>query len=72
MEKRELTALPGQIEALEHEQAEIGAHMSRRDYHLQGPDHARAARDRLQEISDELQRLYARWEALEARASGNS
>ena len=69
MEGRELTALPGQIEALEREQAEIGARMSEPDYHSGGVERMRADGERLSAIERELERLYARWETLEARVS---
>ncbi len=69
MEGRELAALPGQIEALEREQAEIGARMSERDYHSGGVERMRSDSERLRAIESELERLYERWEALEARVS---
>jgi len=68
MEGRELAALPAQIEALEGEQTEISTRMSQPDYHTQGPERVRADSQRLQDIDAQLQHLYARWEALEARA----
>ncbi|EQD45751.1 ATPase component of ABC transporter, partial [mine drainage metagenome] len=70
MAERELAALPAQIEALEHEQIEIGARMSQPDYRAQGPERARSDGQRLEDIEAQLQRLYERWEALEARARG--
>ncbi len=71
MEGRELTALPAQIEALEREQGEITARMSETTYHAQGQERIRADTRRLEEIEAELTAKYARWEALEARASGS-
>ena len=71
MEGRELAALPGQIEALEREQADIGARMSRPDYHSGGVERIRADGERLSAIATELERLYARWEELEARRSAS-
>ena len=70
MAERELAALPAQIEALEHEQMEIGARMSQPEYRAQGPERARSDAQRLEDIEAQLQRLYERWEALEARAGG--
>jgi ATP-binding cassette subfamily F protein uup len=67
LEGRELAALPGQIEALEREQAEIGVRMSKPGYHTGGVELIRADGERLREIGNELERLYERWEALEAR-----
>jgi ATP-binding cassette subfamily F protein uup len=67
MEGRELAALPGQIEALEREQSEIGARLSQPDYRDGGHERIRADGERLNELSAELERCYARWEELEAR-----
>ncbi len=67
MEGRELAALPGQIETLEREQTDIGARMSEAGYHSAGVEQMRADGERLQEIAAELERLYERWESLEAR-----
>ncbi len=67
MEGRELSALPGQIEALEREQAEIGARLSQPDYHNGDLARIRADAERLNALSAELERCYARWEELEAR-----
>ena len=67
MEGRELAALPGQIEALEREQAEIGARLSQPDYHNGGVERIRADGERLNSLTAELERCYARWEELEAR-----
>jgi ABC transport system ATP-binding/permease protein len=68
-EQRELTSLPGEIEALEQEQAAITARMSAPDYHLQGPQQIRADRKRLEEIEALLLTKFERWEALEAERS---
>ena len=67
MEGRELAALPGQIEALEQEQGEIGARLSQPDYQDGGHELIRADGQRLNELTAELERCYARWEELEAR-----
>ncbi len=67
MEGRELAALPGQIEALEQEQGEIGARLSQPDYQDGGHERIRADGTRLNELTAELERCYARWEELEAR-----
>ena len=71
MEGRELMALPEQIETLEREQSEITARMSEPAYHTRGPERIRADAQRLKDIECELAAKYARWEALEARSSGN-
>jgi len=65
-EQRELTLLPGEIEALEAEQAALTARMSAPDYHLQGAPQIRTDRKRLQEIETGLLAKFERWEALEA------
>jgi ATP-binding cassette subfamily F protein uup len=65
-EQRELTSLPGEIEALEREQADITTRMSTPDYHLQGAAQIRADRKRLEEIEASLLAKFERWEALEA------
>jgi len=65
-EQRELTLLPGEIEALEAEQAALTARMSAPDYHLQGAPQIRTDRKRLEEIETGLLAKFERWEALEA------
>ena len=67
-ESRELAALPARIEALEAEQQEILARMSRADYHQAGAEAIRADGLRTQQIEAELVAAYARWEELEGRA----
>ncbi|MGC8518942.1 MAG: ATP-binding cassette domain-containing protein [Steroidobacteraceae bacterium] len=66
-EGRELAALPGQIEALEQEQVEIGARLSQPDFRDGGLERIRADGARLSALTAELERCYARWEELEAR-----
>jgi ABC transport system ATP-binding/permease protein len=63
-EQRELEALPGQIEALEREQADIDAALA--DGTLYGSDPARAAAlaTRHAEIEESLMAALERWEAL--------
>ncbi len=68
-EQRELASLPGEIEALEQEQAAVNARMSAPDYHLQGGEQIRADRKRLAEIEALLLAKFERWEALEAERS---
>ena len=68
-EQRELTSLPGEIEALEQEQTAITTRMSAPDYHLQGAPQIRADRKRLEEIEALLLAKFERWEALEAERS---
>ena len=68
-EQRELTSLPGEIEALEREQAAITGRMSAPDYHLQGAAQIRTDRSRLEEIEALLLAKFERWEALETERS---
>jgi len=68
-EQRELTSLPGEIEALEREQSDLTTRMSAPDYHLEGAPQIRADRRRLEEIEALLLAKFERWEALEAERS---
>ncbi len=64
-EKRELESLPKQIETLEAEQHELNVKMESPEFYLQDASLITQAVDRLQEIHDELSRLYQRWGELE-------
>lgn len=63
-EKQELAKLPDLIDQLESEQSELQAEMSTPDYFKRGGDEISVATNRLQEISNELERIYERWEEL--------
>ncbi|MDT8419836.1 MAG: ATP-binding cassette domain-containing protein [Desulfuromonadales bacterium] len=66
-EKRELIELPGMIELLETEQADLHEKMAEPSFYQQGDGSAiSAAQLRLQEIEDLLRGYYQRWEELEA------
>ena len=65
-EKRELESLPKQIETLEAEQHELNVKMESPEFYLQDASLITQAVDRLQEIHDELSRLYQRWGELES------
>ena len=67
-EQRELEALPGQIAALENEQAELGKRLADASIYQSDPQAAQKAAERLAVIDDELMALLERWETLEARA----
>jgi ABC transport system ATP-binding/permease protein len=69
-EQRELAGLPGEIEALEHEQTQLTTRMAGPDYHRQDPQRLREDRRRLQELESQLIVKFARWEALEQLLSG--
>jgi ATP-binding cassette subfamily F protein uup len=68
-EQRELEELPGQIEALETEQAQLHALLGDSGFYRQPGDKIAATVERLNAIKNELGTRYQRWEALEARAS---
>ena len=66
-EKRELTALPAEIEALENEQREITDRMSRADYHQSSVDQIKADRKRVEQIEHQIASKFELWSALEKR-----
>ncbi len=63
-EQRELDAIPGQIEALEAEQASIQAKLNDASFYVQSPQEAAAAAERLSCVEEELLGVLERWEAL--------
>ena len=65
-EKRELEELPAKIEALEAEHHELNQKMESPEFYQQSTDIITRAVDRLQQIHDELSRLYHRWGELES------
>ena len=67
-ETQELQALPDRIEALEHEQAELGRQLADPDLYRSDPAQIKAANLRFAEIEALLLELLARWEQLEERA----
>jgi ABC transport system ATP-binding/permease protein len=67
-ERQELDALPGQIEALESEQATLYAAMADVGTYQAGGDEVVRRTARLAEVEAELVALYARWETLEGKA----
>jgi ATP-binding cassette subfamily F protein uup len=67
-EKRELEALPAQIEALEREQADLTARMTAGDYHRAGAERIKADRARAAEIERALEASFERWAELEEKA----
>jgi ATP-binding cassette subfamily F protein uup len=67
-ERRELEALPAEIAALEDEQKEILARMSRADYYTQGAQQIKDDRSRSAEIEKLLLEKLERWDALESLA----
>ncbi len=65
-EKRELEELPKKIEMLEAEQHQLTSKMEDPAFYQQESELITNAVDRLQELHDELSRLYHRWGELEA------
>ena len=66
-ERRELDALPDEIEALEKEQHALTDRMSRPDYHREGADRIKADRVRAAELEHALAAKFERWGDLDAR-----
>ncbi len=69
-ERTELAGLPGRIEKLETEQAELGAKVSDPELYKRDPAAVRAAADRIDVVEREHAEAFARWEELEALANG--
>ena len=69
-EERELSDLPGRIEALEMEQGQLQARLADPALYQQGGDAVTAIQTRLVTLEAELAEVYARWEALEAVKGG--
>ena len=67
-EQKELEALPARVESLEADQLALQTAMSDPAYFRQPPDVLAADGQRLQQLADQLEQTYERWEALEARA----
>ncbi len=68
MEKRELAALPQQIEAMEKELAGLFEQMSAPDFYKTDAQTVSRMSARQQELESSLEIAYARWEDLEARS----
>ncbi len=66
-ERRELAALPDELEALEREQHALTARMCRADYHQQNVEAIKADRTRAEEIEHTLARKFERWGELDRR-----
>ena len=64
-DQRELEALPGKIEQLETEQAQLQAAMGGPDFYQQSHEQVNETLERLQAAKEELEACYGRWEALE-------
>jgi ATP-binding cassette subfamily F protein uup len=68
-EQRELEQLPGELEALEKEQADLALRMSSPEYHRQGPAQLKADRERAAAIEALLAEKFERWAELDRRAA---
>jgi len=68
-EARELEALPGEIEALEAEQAQVAERLADPALYQSGQQEAAMLQARSESIEAELLEALARWEALEAKAA---
>jgi ATP-binding cassette subfamily F protein uup len=68
-ENRELEALPGRIEALEAEQAELQTRMGDGDFYRRPKDEITAALRRLETLEKELSNCYQRWMDLETQGA---
>jgi ATP-binding cassette subfamily F protein uup len=67
-ETKELEALPGRIEALEREQADIGGRLADGAIYRDAPEEARRLSQRHAAIDDELSACLQRWEDLEKQS----
>ncbi|GLR25506.1 ATP-binding cassette domain-containing protein [Limnobacter litoralis] len=66
-ETRELESLPGLIESLENEQAELVKTMSEPDFYNSDPANIQNVNARMANIEKALTQAYARWETLEGQ-----
>jgi ATP-binding cassette subfamily F protein uup len=64
-DQRELEQLPGRIEALDAESAEIQDALANPDLYRESPEKVSELNQRMQQIEKELAHAYERWEALE-------
>jgi len=64
-DQRELDQLPGRIEALDAESAEIQAQLGNPDLYRESPEKVSELNTRLQQVEKDLAQAYERWEALE-------
>jgi ATP-binding cassette subfamily F protein uup len=66
-ENRELEELPGRIEQLEQEQAEINVTLANPDIYRDSPDQVKTLQARLDELSSAIDTAMGRWEELESK-----
>ena len=68
-ERQELEDLPGKIDALEHEQADLGHRLADSNLYSSNMDLVKQYQARLGEIEHSLMQLMARWEALAQKSN---
>ena len=68
-EQRELEQLPPRIEALEAEHAELGARIAGPEFYKEGRETIDTVLARHETVQRELEECYARWDALDSRAT---
>ncbi len=68
-EARELQALPGRIQLLEHEQGELARRLADPQLYRAQADEVQRAKARYAQIEEELMQALERWTDLEGRAS---
>ena len=71
-EMRELEALPGKIDSLEQEQANITLRLNEPIIYRDYPDEATALQARFASIEKELADCLARWEELESKSAAKT
>ena len=64
-QKRELKALPKQIEKLEQKQTDLHTHMAQPDYYTTSPEEIATDTEREKTLTAELETAYERWAELE-------
>jgi len=68
-EQQELAALPGRIEQLESDIAELHRDMASPEFYRRSGEEIAAEAARLRDLEEQLAAAYGRWEELEARAA---
>jgi ATP-binding cassette subfamily F protein uup len=70
-DQRELESLPGKIQALEAEQSRLQESVSHAGFYQQPGEAIAATLARLQAVTADLEKCYARWETLESQVTAN-
>ena len=65
-QQRELEKLPQQIDALEHEQAQLTEFISDSEFYNRPQDEVNQTLTKMKEIGEELEKLYEKWGELES------